>query len=95
MNESAEVPRMQAAIERYGARFLNRIFTPAEIFYCESKANKYERFAARFVAKQSALKAIGTGWKRGITQMVLHGGWCPFWLGIGGGVTPWAQSYRP
>jgi holo-[acyl-carrier protein] synthase len=63
----AEVPRVQAAIERYGARFLNRIFTPAEIFYCESKANKYERLAARFAAKEAALKAIGTGWKRGVT----------------------------
>ncbi len=63
----AEVPRVQAAIERYGARFINRIFTPAETRYCESKANKYERFAARFAAKEAALKAIGTGWKLGVT----------------------------
>lgn len=63
----AEVPRVQAAIERYGARFLRRLFTPAEIHYCESKANKYERFAARFAAKEAALKAIGTGWKLGVT----------------------------
>ncbi len=65
----AEVPRVQAAIERYGTRFLNRLFTPAEIRYCESKANKYERFAARFAAKEAALKAIGTGWKRGVTWL--------------------------
>ncbi len=65
----AEVPRVQAAIERYGARFLNRLFTAAEIRYCESKANKYERFAARFAAKEAALKAIGTGWKRGVTWL--------------------------
>ncbi len=63
----AEVPRVQAAIERYGVRFLNRIFTPAEIRYCDPKANKYERFAARFAAKEAALKAIGTGWKLGVT----------------------------
>lgn len=65
----AEVPRVQAAIERYGARFLKRLFTDAEIRYCESKANKYERFAARFAAKEAALKAIGTGWKRGVTWL--------------------------
>jgi holo-[acyl-carrier protein] synthase len=63
----AEVLRVQGAIERYGARFLNRVFTPAEIHYCESKANRYERFAARFAAKEAALKAIGTGWKLGVT----------------------------
>ena len=65
----AEVPRVQAAIERYGDRFLKRLFTEAEIRYCESKANKYERFAARFAAKEAALKAIGTGWKRGVAWL--------------------------
>lgn len=62
----AEVDRVQAAIERYGARFLNRIFTPAEIAYVERKANRFERYAARFAAKEAAMKAIGTGWKRGV-----------------------------
>jgi holo-[acyl-carrier protein] synthase len=65
----AEVPRVQAAIERFGDRFLKRLFTEGEIRYCESKANKYERFAARFAAKEAALKAIGTGWKRGVTWL--------------------------
>jgi holo-[acyl-carrier protein] synthase len=62
----AEVPRVAAAIERFGERFLRRIFTENEIRYCESKANRVERYAARFAAKEAALKAIGTGWKRGV-----------------------------
>jgi holo-[acyl-carrier protein] synthase len=62
----AEVPRIKAAIERYGARFIDRIYTPAEIAYVERKANRYERFAARFAAKEAGMKAIGTGWRRGV-----------------------------
>jgi len=62
----AEPARLQAAVERYGARFLKRVFTPAEIAYCESKRNKFERFAARFAAKEAAFKALGTGWRRGV-----------------------------
>lgn len=61
-----EVPRVEAAIARFGTRFVQRIFTDAEIRYCESKQNKFERFAGRFAAKEAALKAIGTGWKRGV-----------------------------
>lgn len=63
----AEVPRIRASIERFGARFTERIFTPAEINYVERKANRYERYAARFAAKEAGMKAIGTGWKRGVT----------------------------
>jgi holo-[acyl-carrier protein] synthase len=62
----SEVPRIEAAIARFGQRFLKRIYTPQEIRYCESKVNKFERFAGRFAAKEAALKAIGTGWKRGV-----------------------------
>ena len=63
----AEVARIRASIERFGARFTNRIFTAAEIAYVERKANRYERYAARFAAKEAGMKAIGTGWKRGVT----------------------------
>jgi len=63
----AEVPRIRASIERFGARFVSRIFTPAEIAYVERKANRFERYAARFAAKEAGMKAIGTGWKRGVT----------------------------
>jgi len=62
-----EVPRIAKSIERFGERFLNRVFTPDEIRYCNSKPNRAERFAARFAAKEAAMKAIGTGLRRGVT----------------------------
>ncbi|MBM3814086.1 MAG: holo-[acyl-carrier-protein] synthase [Acidimicrobiia bacterium] len=62
----AEVPRIRASIERYGDKFVQRIYTPAEIAYVNSKANKFERFAARFAAKEAGMKALGTGWRRGV-----------------------------
>jgi len=61
-----EVPRMAAAIERFGDRFLHRVFTQDEIRYCQSKANRIERFAARFAAKEAGMKALGTGWNHGV-----------------------------
>lgn len=62
----AEVPRIGESIERFGDRFLHRIFTEGEIRYCESKANRVERYAARFAAKEAAMKALGTGWNHGV-----------------------------
>jgi holo-[acyl-carrier protein] synthase len=62
----AEVPRIREAIARHGQRFLKRIFTEGEIQYCESKANRVERYAARFAAKEAGMKAIGTGWNHGV-----------------------------
>ena len=62
----AEVDRIRAAIERHGARFVERIYTPREIAYVERKANRFERYAARFAAKEAAMKAIGTGWRGGV-----------------------------
>jgi holo-[acyl-carrier protein] synthase len=61
-----EVPRIRQTIERFGGRFLQRIFTAGEIRYCDSKANRFERYAARFAAKEAAMKALGTGWSRGV-----------------------------
>ena len=61
-----QVTRMRAAMERHGRRFVDRIFTPAEIAYVEQKVNRYERYAARFAAKEAGMKAIGTGWRRGV-----------------------------
>jgi holo-[acyl-carrier protein] synthase len=63
----AEVPRIAASIARFGDRFLHRIFTEGEIRYCDAKANRAERYAARFAAKEAAMKAIGTGWNHGVT----------------------------
>ena len=62
----AEVARIRASIERYGDRFTRRVFTDLEIAYVERKANKYERYAARFAAKEAGMKAIGTGWRLGV-----------------------------
>lgn len=62
----AEVPRIAQAIERFGERFLNRIFTDGERRYCDSKANRVERYAGRFAAKEAAMKALGTGWSHGV-----------------------------
>jgi holo-[acyl-carrier protein] synthase len=62
----AEVPRIQQSIERFGDRFLNRIYTQGERRYCDSKANRVERYAARFAAKEAAMKALGTGWSHGV-----------------------------
>ena len=62
----AEVDRIERAIARWGRRFIERIYTPGEIRYVERKANRTERYAARFAAKEAGMKAIGTGWRRGV-----------------------------
>lgn len=62
----AEVSRIRDAIARHGRRFVERIYTPGEIAYVERKANRYERYAGRFAAKEAGMKAIGTGWRRGV-----------------------------
>lgn len=62
----AEVPRIAESIARFGDRFLNRVFTEGEIKYCDAKANRAERYAARFAAKEAAMKALGTGWNHGV-----------------------------
>lgn len=62
----AEVDRIRESVERFGDKFLHRIYTAREIAYVERKANKYERYAARFAAKEAGMKAIGTGWRKGV-----------------------------
>jgi holo-[acyl-carrier protein] synthase len=61
-----EVTRIKDAIERHGRRFLERVYTDREIAYAERKANRYERYAARFAAKEAGMKALGTGWHGGV-----------------------------
>jgi holo-[acyl-carrier protein] synthase len=60
-----EVSRIKAVMER-DIGFREKIFTPGEIAYCETKRHKFENYAARFSAKEAFLKAIGTGWRFGI-----------------------------
>ena len=62
----AEIERIEASIARHGRRFLERIFTPGEIAYCERHRNKAERYAGRFAAKEATMKALGTGWGHGV-----------------------------
>jgi holo-[acyl-carrier protein] synthase len=62
----AETSRIEQVIERHGERFSKRLYTPAEIAYCEKFKNKAERYAARFAAKEAAFKALGTGWGNGV-----------------------------
>jgi holo-[acyl-carrier protein] synthase len=62
----AEIDRIEEAITRHGAPFLERLFTPREVTYCERFKNRYERYAGRFAAKEAAMKALGTGWARGV-----------------------------
>jgi holo-[acyl-carrier protein] synthase len=62
-----EVDRIEAAVKRFGDRFLKRVFTPAEVRYCLGKPNAAERLAARFAAKEAGMKAIGTGLRGGVT----------------------------
>jgi holo-[acyl-carrier protein] synthase len=62
----AEIPRIERALKRFGDRFLNRIYTELEKRYCDSKANRVERYAGRFAAKEAAMKALGTGWNYGV-----------------------------
>ncbi len=62
----AEVDRIEQSIARFGDRFTGRIYTPGEIAYVSRKANRAERYAARFAAKEAGMKALGTGWNGGV-----------------------------
>jgi holo-[acyl-carrier protein] synthase len=64
-----EVERVQRALTRtiIAERFRQRVFTEAEIVYCESRGRpRYQSYAARFAAKEAAMKALGTGWNRNV-----------------------------
>jgi len=61
-----EIARIRASIDRFGDRFLRRVFTEEEIAYCQRKKNAAESFAARFAAKEAGAKALGTGISHGI-----------------------------
>jgi holo-[acyl-carrier protein] synthase len=68
-----ETKRIEESIDRYGERFLERIFTAGEIAYCmRKKKNAAESFAARFAAKEAGAKALGTGISRGVTWKELE-----------------------
>jgi holo-[acyl-carrier protein] synthase len=62
-----EIARIQESLDRFGERFMEKIFTEGEIAYCQRKRQAAESFASRFAAKEAAAKALGTGISRGIT----------------------------
>src|SRR5512139_853479 len=55
------VGRVRTALERYPEKFRNRVFTPAEVGFCETLGDKYPSYAGRFAAKEAFSKALGTG----------------------------------
>jgi len=67
-----EVARIRHSIDRYGSRFLNRVYTAAEQAYCLRKRNSAESFAARFAAKEAGAKALGTGINYGISWLEIE-----------------------
>jgi len=65
--DMVEVSRIQRAMDRFGRRFLERLFSPAEIDYCSKRVLRAECLAGTFAAKEAFLKALGTGLRRGIS----------------------------
>ena len=67
-----EIRRIQRSMDRYGSRFLDRVFTGAEQAYCLRKRNSAESFAARFAAKEAGAKALGTGISYGVSWLEIE-----------------------
>ena len=95
--DATDIDRIADTIERYGERFLGRIFTAGEIAYCTRRKVPSIHFAGRFAAKEAAMKALGTGHSRGVLwrdvevvrqggppQLQLHGGAARHFASIGG-----------
>jgi holo-[acyl-carrier protein] synthase len=64
--DATDIPRVRDVLERYGQRFLERVFTDAEIEYCTRRRDPAPHLAGRFAAKEAAMKALGTGHSRGV-----------------------------
>ena len=62
-----ECLRIARMIERHGELFINRVFTPHEITYCRERKQATQHYAGRWAAKEAVLKAVGTGWRKGIS----------------------------
>jgi holo-[acyl-carrier protein] synthase len=67
-----EIERIQHSIDRFGERFLNRVYTEDEQAYCLRKRLAAESFAARFAAKEAAAKALGTGISHGVSWLEIE-----------------------
>lgn len=64
-----ECLRIARMIERHGELFINRVYTPEEIRYCQNRKQSTQHFAGRWAAKEAILKALGTGWRQGISWL--------------------------
>lgn len=95
--DATDIPRIVNTIERYGQRFLRRIFTEGEIAYCTRRREPAIHFAGRFASKEATMKALGTGHSRGVhwrdievvrrggpPQLQLHGGAARRFAAMGG-----------
>ena len=95
--DATDIPRIVSTIERYGNRFLDRIFTEGEIAYCMRRRVPAIHFAGRFASKEATMKALGTGHSQGVLwrdvevvrrggppQLRLHGGAARRFDAIGG-----------
>jgi holo-[acyl-carrier protein] synthase len=61
-----ECLRIAQMIERHGELFITRVYTDIEIEYCTTRKAATQHYAGRWAAKEAVLKALGTGWRRGI-----------------------------
>jgi holo-[acyl-carrier protein] synthase len=64
--DATDIPRVRDVFARHGERFLRRVFTDEEIAYCTRQRDPVPSLAARFAAKEAAMKALGTGHSRGV-----------------------------
>src|ERR687887_452978 len=98
--DATDISRISNAIQRYGDRFLHRVFTDDEIAYCLRRRESAPHFAGRFAVKEAAMKALGTGHSMGVLfrdievirrggppQLQLHGGAARRFAAIGGRTT--------
>jgi holo-[acyl-carrier protein] synthase len=76
--DATDIPRVRDVLERYGERFLHRVFTDVEVAYCKRHRDPVPSLAARFAAKEAAMKALGTGHSGGVLwkdiEVFRHGG---------------------
>ena len=94
--DATDLPRIREVFDRYGDRFLRRVFTEGEIAYCTRQRDPVPSLAGRFAAKEAAMKALGTGHSRGVLwkdiEVVRHGG--PPQLRLTGGALRWFEALK-
>ena len=77
----AQIGRMQAFLEKRGQRAFDRLFTPGEQAYCDSRGARWTHYTGRFAVKEAVMKVLGTGWRKGVRwvdiEVVRHPGEAP------------------